>query len=137
MLKFPSNLNFQAMDEYFLKHFGCVCPLQTNKPEELHCDFNHTHLGIYLNFLDSKVFDGYCQIPCTSMEINFHTSNIDSNKPKDEAIVKFYFKNFVKVNTSFWSYTMISLLGEVGGYVGLLLGVSLLDIATIIKKVMK
>ena len=46
-----------------------------------------------------------------------------------------YLKNKIKVSTSQFSYTILSFLAEVGGYIGLLLGVSLLDIPALIDRI--
>ena len=47
------------------------------------------------------------------------------------------FKPFIRVSESYWSYTGLSLIAEVGGYVGLFLGVSINQITYLIDKVMK
>ena len=44
------------------------------------------------------------------------------------------FQKFIKVTDSFWSYSTLSLLAEVGGYVGLFLGISLNQITKFIEK---
>ena len=69
------------------------------------------------------------------MEISFGipvVSNIDANS--DEAFVKLYFKNQINVRNSVYSYSISSLVADIGGYLGLLLGFSLLDISGIVIK---
>ena len=51
---------------------------------------------------------------------------------QNEAFVKFYLKNIIRIQSSFLNHTLISLLAEIGGYVGLLLGMSLLDVTKVI-----
>ena len=65
------------------------------------------------------------------MSVTFPPLNYDTGST-DEAFVQFILNDVIKVQTSFWSYSIISLLAEVGGYVGLLLGISLLDITKIV-----
>ena len=55
---------------------------------------------------------------------------------ENETYVRFYIKDQIKVMKSYLSYTEVSLLAEVGGYVGLLLGVSLMNITSLIDKLL-
>ena len=76
----------------------------------------------------------YCPLPCTTMGINFGipiVSTIDINP--DQAYLKLYFKNQINVRRSVSSYSISSLVADIGGYLGLLLGFSLLDLSMIIK----
>ena len=43
-----------------------------------------------------------------------------------------YFKSNVKVRTAVYSYELLSMVAEVGGYTGLLLGVSFFELTKII-----
>ena len=65
------------------------------------------------------------------MVVTFPPYGSDSGS-QNEAFVKFYLKNIIRIQSSFWSYTPINLLAEIGGYVGLLLGMSLLDVTKVI-----
>ena len=85
----------------------------------------------FWKFQKNTVFKEYCQTPCAGMSITFPPLNYDTGSA-DEAFVQFILNDVIKVQTSFWSYSIISLLAEVGGYVGLLLGISLLDITKIV-----
>ena len=53
---------------------------------------------------------------------------------ENETYVKFYMKGQIQVKTSILSYTKVSFLAEVGGYIGMLLGVSLMDFASLIDR---
>ena len=55
---------------------------------------------------------------------------------ENETYVRFYIKDQIKVMKSYLSYTEVSLLAEVGGYVGLLLGVSLMNMTSLIDKLL-
>ena len=86
-----------------------------------------------LEFSQNDVFEFNCSMPCATMGVSFSPMNYgNTNLYTDEAYVKMYLLSVVKVQTSYWSYPIISLLAEVGGYLGLLLGMSLLDITKII-----
>ena len=121
----------KAMDDYYLKNSECVIPFQSNKPKKNPCPLSNSMLNPYWELLVNKVFKSYCQMPCASMEVTFPAIAEDVGSP-DTAYVKLYLLTVVKVQTSYWSYTIISLLAEVGGYLGLLLGMSLLDITKVI-----
>ena len=119
------------MDDYYFKKYGCVMPINTKKPNEKQCLPNDTMTEEYWDSIYKIAYNKYCKLPCSSMEVTFPTITKDKGTP-DEAYVVFYFLNLVKVQTTYWSYTIISLLAEVGGNLGLLLGMSLLDITKVI-----
>ena len=66
------------------------------------------------------------------MDINFGYPIIDTTNI-DEAYVKLYFKMAVNIHRNILAYSTLSFLAEVGGYIGLLLGFSLLDMSKVIK----
>ena len=55
------------------------------------------------------------------------------NNPEEEAVAKaiFYFRRDIKKTSEYILYSALSMLAEIGGYVGLLLGVSVFKIADI------
>jgi hypothetical protein len=57
-----------------------------------------------------------------------------NDEASNEAYVKLYFKSQISVSRSVLSYNQVSLMAEVGGYIGLLLGFSLLDLTKIFKQ---
>ena len=123
------------MDHYFFKNHGCVFPPLTNNPNQNHCIIDISH-RVTFQSVSIKYFHDFCPMPCEKMKVNFagHDS-IDHNGIENEAYVKFYIKDQIQVKKSHLSYSEVSLLAEVGGYVGLLLGVSLMDIASVFEKV--
>ena len=52
----------------------------------------------------------------------------------DEGLVKLYFKSQINVRRSNLDYDLLDFVADIGGYLGLLLGFSLLDITSILKK---
>ena len=66
------------------------------------------------------------------MDIYFGYPILDGNNP-NESYVKLYFKSSVNVRRNILAYSEVSLFAEVGGYLGLLLGVSLLDITKLVR----
>ena len=122
------------MDHYFLENHGCVFPHLTNNPNKSQCIVEISH-RVTFKSVSIKYFHDFCPMPCEKMKVSFagHDS-IDHNGNENEAYVKFYIKDQIQVKKSHLSYSEVSLLAEVGGYVGLLLGVSLMDIASLFHK---
>ena len=77
-----------------------------------------------------------CSKPCAFMGVFFGIPIKSKNDP-DEAYIKFYFKTQINVRVSHLAYTGLSLFGELGGYVGLLLGISCMDFTTLIHKIIQ
>ena len=50
---------------------------------------------------------------------------------------KLYVSNRVKSNTKVLAYTLLSMIADVGCYVGILLGVAAVDVAAIIKRIIE
>ena len=73
-------------------------------------------------------------IPCASMEVNFGVLFSDKDRSDGKAFIKIYLKSSVKFQQTIYDYTLLSLLAEIGGYTGLLLGVSLADITIVFEK---
>ena len=74
-----------------------------------------------------------CNVPCAS--INSYFGIADKQKFRNGSFhLKLYFKNNISVMKSNVAYPIESFLAEVGGYLGLLLGVSLMDISNIFRK---
>ena len=76
-----------------------------------------------------------CPLPCATMGISFgipiHSNDdIDSNL----AHVKLYFRSQINVRSSVYSYSIASLIADIGGYLGLLLGFSVLDLTSVVKQ---
>ena len=121
------------MDKQFLEEFGCICPIRTNSyVTEKHCLLNASFYESY-GLFEHNSLDEICPLDCSSMTIIFTVSDVDQNNDnKNEAYAKIYFKNHIKVSKSIVGYTEISLMAELGGYIGVLLGISLMDISSIV-----
>ena len=77
-----------------------------------------------------------CAKPCATMGVYFGFPIVDKAGYPELAYVKLYFKTQINVRRSFLDYTSLSLFGEVGGYIGLLLGFSFLDLTFFTQKIM-
>ena len=65
--------------------------------------------------------------PCAEMEIFLGFPLVNNDQAKHEAYIKIYIKSHVKVKSVILYYDITSLIADVGGYVGMLLGVSVVD----------
>ena len=50
--------------------------------------------------------------------------------------IQLTFQKYIKVTSTYWSYAGLSLVAEVGGYVGLFLGVSVNQISDIFERIL-
>ena len=89
------------------------------------CSVEKFNLTMYY----APFFQNNCTIPCQSMRIYFAgydgTNESDNEK---QAYIRFYIEDQIPVKTSHLSYPVVQFLAEVGGYVGLLLGYSLMTL---------
>ena len=68
------------------------------------------------------------------MQIRFgYPEHHATHIPLHESYAKFYFKSQINVRTSVLSYPYSSMMAEIGAYLGLLLGFSLMDLTAIIR----
>ena len=93
-------------------------------------------LGTYKD-LETKMLGN---VPCTRMDVSLgmpHVSH-DAATPQgsipyqgygsdDTAFVLFYFKPTIKVKSTVLEYDFVTLVAEIGGYVGLFIGISLAE----------
>ena len=115
------------MDNYFLENHECVFPHLKNNPNENQCVVKISHRKTFLN-VSIKYFNDFCPMPCEKMKVNFAGyDSIDHNGVANEAYVKFYIKDQIQVKKSHLSYSKVSLLAEVGGYISWIITWSILD----------
>ena len=80
------------------------------------------------------IFDGDnvkgCYRPCDYMDVSFGYPSIYDNE--DDSYLTFYFEKSIPVRESHLAYPQSSLFAEIGGYMGLLLGFSILDFAKVV-----
>ena len=69
--------------------------------------------------------------PCSEIQFFFGLPLVNKYRFETEVYVKIYVKSNVKVKSVILYYDMTSLVADVGGYIGMLLGVSLVDLTII------
>ena len=123
------------LEEFFqksLKEVGCTTPFGFNL-DNICTDKN---LGIKANKLYSKHFFNShikeCLYPCHFLNVLLTPQWLRKN---ESGKIVFKFEEYIKVSTSSLAYTELELLAEVGGYVGLFMGLSIFDLRYVINRI--
>ena len=117
------------------REIGCTTPYNLEKSNV--CNDKDNATKAYRIFQDITVWNQtkslqLCQKPCQQYIITF--SNKEQNFIHRNYIrATLEFPKFVRVSSSSYSYTFLELIAEVGGYVGLFLGVSINQISDLFK----
>ena len=125
--------------------FGCTVPflpsLPSNSDGKLTEICKDEKIGFkamteYLDIVSSQLGN----MPCARMDIFLGMPAISNNSEvmnphpysgyglRDKAFVLLYFRTDVKVKRTVYDYDFLTLIGELGGYVGLLIGISLSEL---------
>ena len=149
---------YRKINGAMMNKFGCtVAFLPPNSTSDLVCrNKNETEIEDFMKFyghISSNGQRNFCQMPCSTMEVSFFnyfssSSNSWYFSPKvflgllfeghgneNEAYIKIYLKSSVKSREFVPDYTFLSMLAEIGSYTGLLLGVSLVHITSLIDRI--
>ena len=80
-----------------------------------------------------------CLIPCSSLKVNLGAKNYVKKNVTDQdyGLLYLYYAPRVTKNIEHRLYTILSLFAEIGGYVGLILGYSLFNVATWISEIIE
>ena len=115
-----------------MERIGCTSPFglkldnictTKNKSFEAYQLFN----DVLYNTIEIKE----CSYPCQFL-MNWITTTSYNDKAR-RIVLKF--DKYIKVTKSTYGYTELELLAELGGYVGLFLGLSVLDLRLVFKKI--
>ena len=76
-----------------------------------------------------------CEAPCSTMDISYGVLFSDGTRTDGKSSIRFYLKSNVEFKQTIYDYTLLSLLADIGGYTGILLGVSVANVSTIFEKI--
>ena len=119
-------------DRRFQQEFGCLHPLIMNDQTKPICNigmlsaFDKQRFWALHEEIRENRGQGICISPCSNIPLNF---GVPDKSPSENGSFhyRFYFKKFIPVQKEISKYPFESFVAEVGGYLGLLLGVSILD----------
>ena len=118
-----------------MKIVGCTTPFGNGRYKKDICKTRNESIKAF--HLWSRVVKYHktdCLYPCQS--IRTRLSRIYNEEPDgDSAKLTLKFEKYIKVSSSYISYTELELLAELGGYVGLFLGLSVFQIHEIFDKI--
>ena len=109
------------IEKFVMKEYGCTPPFFENK--EKICTNETISKQVYKYWKNARYYTN-CSGPCREISVSVIWTADKTTKPEDSE-VNFYFRNRVKVVKSYYAYSSLSLIAEIGGYFGLFLGVSI------------
>ena len=116
-----------------MEKFGCTTPFGLTKNEIC----QDQEIGAKVNEIYTEKIQKHhhmCQSSCSFFTImGTKTKDVRNYFTKTTSITEMNFKENIKVMTSYHLYSELSLIAEVGGYVGLFLGVSINQVTSLIK----
>lgn len=126
----------KEIDQSILMEFGCTSPFGLNlddicKDSEKK---NERLISKMMEFENVKYPPNNCTHPCSYLKIKSITSIFSTGDPRGHLTLNF--QSAVTVTKSEYSYNMLSMIAEIGGYVGLFLGYSVLQISCLLDKAM-
>ena len=131
------NTLYERINERLEQEFNCTVPFlpaikskHTGHYTEI-CTESNTSVNAYkqYDYLRASGQSILCDSPCAGMDVYLGLPFISSTNDT-WAYIKIYLKSTVKTKSTVLDYCPLQLLAEVGGYVGLLLGISVVNIAT-------
>ena len=117
------------------KELGCTTPFHPDKSKICleHSKANEAMDIFYDIFWNKTKARQLCPKPCQQYIISFSRSSDEDFRYTN---LEVNFPKYIRVSSSYYSYTLLELLAEVGGYVGLFLGVSIIQISGLMKILM-
>ena len=130
MLK--SLISFQIL----MKQFGCTTPSELYR---MNICKNEETVKLAFEFskslYDKRFRISNCSYPCKFLETKI--TSLSTFQKQSGVEVTFTFNIFIKTTINYHSYTELEMFAEIGGYVGLLLGISIFDLRNTLGFILK
>ena len=109
----------------------CTDPIKAQKASQRHKEIIK---------VDTELLEKVCPNPCLQVS-SFYASQEEYHHNNEEhelapGTLTLHYRRFIKVSETHWSYAGLSLMAEVGGYVGLFLGISVNQIRFLLDKLL-
>ena len=122
-----------------MKIFGCTTPFGLNK-SAICTNTNSSAEALKLYDLYHSKPEKHCPNLCNFLEVSLRTQFVTNSSKDDEpgrSYIAFSLKNTIKVTNSHFLYDGLTLMAEIGGYVGLFLGISVVHVNDMIRNVLE
>ena len=128
---------YKAMAKDLMNELNCVVPFIKTSENKNVCVYKaqteiDKMMSAYKKFF-STTTTRTCMSPCVSMDIFFGLLFDDTFRNDDKSVLRIYLKSKIKFQQTIYDYTLLTLLAEIGGYTGLLLGISVSNITTVLE----
>lgn len=123
---------YDKMQELMLEEIGCTVPWLPNKTS-ICTDENKRKIAFDIYQKNRRNQKDICPNSClfTNMYFGPPVTGLQNAELSNIARAVFYFRRDIKFTKEYYLYSGLSMVAEIGGYVGLLLGVSLFKLADI------
>ena len=131
------NCFYQAIAQDLMNELSCVVPFITTENKSICMNMAQSEVDkmmIRFKKSASNTTTGPCMSPCISMDIFFGVLFDDGIRDDGKSYLQIYLKTNIKFQQTIYDYTLLSLLAEIGGYTGLLLGMSVANITTVLER---
>ena len=140
-LGYDENL-YRRLNEVLISKFGCSVPFLPHIPSTENtkttkvCQSPDTRKKAYAlyDLLKRNKENKVCPNPCSSLVVYFGIMFKDSGYDKDRAYLQLYLPTTTNINFTVLDYDEISMLADIGGYSGLLLGLSAAHLSKLLFK---
>ena len=88
---------------------------------------------MYLDLTNHELKDTNCKLPCNYVSVAYTDIKERHSHDKDHGILELRFDQFTEKYESYFVYNFLSVIGDIGGYVGLFLGLSFYQLADLLE----
>ena len=132
--KYYDRCIIEKMHELMINETGCTVPWVTDK-NEICSNLNSSKIAFQIYTENRRNQNNICPNSCNFTDINLSPPIVENDQNSIARIV-FYFKQDIKTSHEYLTYTELSMIAEIGGYVGLMLGISFVNIGSLINKLL-